>query len=221
MKKNFLPFVFIGAFSILLAACSSEDLEEDNESLDTPDNGEDNGEVQEMDEEDAVAEDVEEPEAIAELHDANEEPVGTVNFHERDGNTRITAEAENLDPGFHGFHIHEEGVCEPDAEEGPFDTAEGHYSPEDNEHGEHAGDLPPLYVKEDGAVEMSIESDRFTPDELVEEETAMIIHSNPDNFAHIPDRYTSEEQDESGPDEDTLDTGDAGDRVACAVIETP
>ncbi|QQK77083.1 superoxide dismutase family protein [Salicibibacter cibarius] len=199
----------MGSLSILLVACSPEDSEEGTESLDTQSN----------DEEDTGEEETGAPDAVAELHDENDEPVGTVSFDEHDGNTMITAETENLDPGFHGFHIHEEGVCEPDAKEGPFDTAEGHYAPEDNEHGEHAGDLPPLYVKEDGTADMSVEVDNFTPDELVEEETAMIIHSDPDNFAHIPDRYTSDEQDESGPDEETLDTGDAGDRVACAVIE--
>ncbi|QQK80929.1 superoxide dismutase family protein [Salicibibacter cibi] len=215
MKKNIYSFVFVGGLSILLLACSPEGSDEGTESLDTPDNGE----AEDTNNEGTDEEAAEESDAVAELHDENEERVGTVSFNERDGDTRITAEAENLEPGFHGFHIHEEGICEPDAEEGPFDTAEGHYAPEDNEHGEHAGDLPPLYVKEDGTADMSIEVDRFTPDELVEEETAMIIHSDPDNFAHIPDRYTSEEQDESGPDEDTLDTGDAGDRVACAVIE--
>ncbi|QDI91021.1 hypothetical protein EPH95_07360 [Salicibibacter halophilus] len=216
MKKNLFSFVLAGGVSILLAACSPEDTDEEDESLD---NGEGNGEAEETDNEEA--EDAEEPDAVAELYDPDEESIGTVSFYETDGNTRISAEVENLDQGFHGFHIHEEGVCEPDAEEGPFETAEGHYAPEDNDHGEHAGDLPPLYVKEDGTADMSVEVDRFDPDELVEEETAMIVHEDPDNFANIPDRYTSDEQDEgdSGPDEDTLDTGDAGDRAACAVIE--
>ena len=44
--------------------------------------------------------------------------------------------------------------------------------------------------------------------------SAIIVHSDADNFAHIPERYA-----EDGPDEDTLKTGDAGDRTACGVVE--
>ncbi|MDD9205268.1 superoxide dismutase family protein, partial [Georgenia sp. 10Sc9-8] len=53
-----------------------------------------------------------------------------------------------------------------------------------------------------------------TVDELESEGgAALIVHSDRDNLAHIPERYASD-----GPDEDTLGTGDAGDRLACAVL---
>ncbi|SDI57996.1 superoxide dismutase family protein [Natribacillus halophilus] len=210
MKKVFYAML-AGSISLMLA-CSPEGANDSEEAEETSENDE-NGEA---------AEEEGEPGATVDLQDENEEPVGTVEFFESgDGNTLLTAEVENLDPGYHGFHIHEEGLCEPDADEGPFDTAEGHYAPEDNAHPEHAGDLPPLHVNEDETAMMSVEVDRFSPDELIEEETAMIVHEDPDNFAHIPDRYQSEDQDEPGSDEDTLDTGDAGDRLACGVIEAP
>ncbi|MBB6448362.1 Cu-Zn family superoxide dismutase [Geomicrobium halophilum] len=221
MKKRAFYLTLAGSISILLTACAPEDSgeqdsgAEENEVEDSTGEGNGNGE-----EEQGENQEANEPEAVADLQDENEEEVGTVRFFENgEGHTLVTAEAEGLEPGYHGFHIHEEGVCEADAEEGPFDSAEGHYAPEDNEHGGHAGDLPPLYVKEDGSAKMSVEVDRFTPDELVDDETAMMVHEDPDNFGHIPDRYQSEEQDESGPDEETLDTGDAGDRIACGVIE--
>ena len=41
-----------------------------------------------------------------------------------------------------------------------------------------------------------------------------MIHADRDNYANVPERYAPE-----GPDEDTTKTGDAGDRIACAVIE--
>ena len=45
-----------------------------------------------------------------------------------------------------------------------------------------------------------------------------MIHAMRDNQANIPDRYRSKGKG-AGPDAETLDTGDAGDRVACGVIK--
>jgi hypothetical protein len=41
--------------------------------------------------------------------------------------------------------------------------------------------------------------------------SAIMVHSAPDNFANIPERYGT-------PDQETLDGGDSGERVACGVI---
>jgi len=47
--------------------------------------------------------------------------------------------------------------------------------------------------------------------------TALMIHANSDNFANIPSRYAQSDG-TTGPDADTMATGDAGKRVACGVI---
>jgi superoxide dismutase, Cu-Zn family len=44
-----------------------------------------------------------------------------------------------------------------------------------------------------------------------------MVHALPDNLANIPDRYTAGGV--PGPDTATLNTGDAGGRVACGAIE--
>lgn len=157
-----------------------------------------------------------EPQAKAELKDVENKTVGTVSFLVHDGHVQIVASIEGLEPGHHGFHVHENGVCEPDAVEGPFTTAGGHFNPDGKMHSGHAGDMPSLYVNEDGSAAYSATFDRLTIDQLKEEELAVIVHSNPDNFGNIPDRYQAEGK--PGPDETTMKTGDAGDRQACGVI---
>lgn len=155
-------------------------------------------------------------EAAAEMADTEGESVGTVSFYEEDDVVRVEADIENVEAGYHGFHLHDEAVCEPEED---FTTAEGHYNPDDSDHGEHAGDMPPLLVNEDGTASLSFTTDRFTIEEMLEDEVSVMIHEDPDNFGHIPDRYVSEESGEPGPDEETHDTGDAGDRYACGIVE--
>ena len=49
----------------------------------------------------------------------------------------------------------------------------------------------------------------------------MIVHASPDNFANIPDRYHSYEENVFGPDSATRATGDAGSRAGCGVLSGP
>ncbi|SES14901.1 superoxide dismutase family protein [Salipaludibacillus aurantiacus] len=156
--------------------------------------------------------------AQAEMNNTDGEFLGTILFYEDEDRLRVEADVENLEEGYHGFHIHEEAICEPDEDE-PFSSAGGHYNPDGGNHAEHAGDMPSLYVNEDGTAKMSFKTDKFTADQILEDETVVIIHEDPDNFGHIPERYQSEESDEPGPDEETLDTGDSGARSACGVVE--
>lgn len=70
-----------------------------------------------------------------------------------------------------------------------------------------------LYVNSDGTGELTVLTDRFTLDELMDEDgSAVLVHENPDNFANIPERY-------GGPDAETLKAGDSGARIACGVVE--
>jgi len=119
----------------------------------------------------------------------------------------INLEAWDLTPGIHGFHIHEKGVCE----EPDFETAGGHFNPEDREHGfdnpegPHAGDLPNIEVDEDGKVKDDIVTELVTLQKgqensiIREGGTSLMIHADPDDYVSQP-------------------AGDAGDRVACGVI---
>lgn len=156
------------------------------------------------------------PKVEATLKDPENNSIGTVSFFENGEQIQIEAQLEGLEPGHHGFHIHENGVCEADATDGPFTTAGGHFNPDGKNHPEHAGDMPSLYVNDDGSAEYSAVFDRVTMDQLTGGKLAVVIHAGADNFGNIPDRYQAKGN--PGPDEETVKAGDAGDREACGVI---
>jgi Cu-Zn family superoxide dismutase len=118
------------------------------------------------------------------------------------GVIRVVVQAVDITPGTHAVHLHETGECE-----GDFSSAGGHIAG-DREHGlveggPHPGDLPNAYVGEDG--ELSVEY--FTVPALEFEEhlqdedgAALIVHSGADDYESQP-------------------SGDAGSRVACAVLD--
>ncbi|MDP8954963.1 MAG: superoxide dismutase family protein [Actinomycetota bacterium] len=153
------------------------------------------------------------------MADAGGADVGTVTLTPAGGATRVEAELVGLEPGFHGFHVHDVGVCEADAPDGPFTTAKGHFVGEGATHGDHDGDMPSLYVTEDGRASLAVTLDAFTVEELTGGDgAAVMVHAGADNFANVPDRYTSSESDQPGPDDMTNSTGDAGARAACGVV---
>jgi Cu-Zn family superoxide dismutase len=130
-----------------------------------------------------------------------------------EGSVVIWAQVEGLTPGFHGFHIHSVGTCDP-AGERAFASAGGHLHEEGQTHGGHIGDLPSLRANANGAAVMVVTTDGFTLADLLDEDgSAVIIHGEADNFGNIPaDRYDPD------ADETTLNTGDAGGRVGCGII---
>ena len=166
----------------------------------------------------------EEAAATADLVNVQGDPLGQAEFSFGDGTTEISVDAENLDAGFYGLHIHEIGECEPDSEApdgsdtGNFMSAGSHIPGEDGaDHPEHAGDLPVLMVNDDGTAQMSVVTDRLEESQLFDfDGAAVMIHSAPDNYGNVPERYLD---DGTTPDDDTLSTGDAGDRIGCGVIE--
>jgi len=127
---------------------------------------------------------------------------GNVLFRqEGDGNVRVTAEISGLTPGSHGFHIHEKGDCSaPDAT-----SAGGHFNPHQTQHGKagegHAGDLPSLEADANGNAKLDVVLSSIT---LAGEHSivgrGLIVHAAPDDYTTQP-------------------TGNAGARVACAVIQ--
>jgi len=148
---------------------------------------------------------------LVRLHDIDGNAVGTVRLTPiRHLLVKVRVSVHDLPAGFHGFHIHAVGTCEP-----PFTSAGGHLNPSGGSHPEHAGDMPVLYVTDGGEGKAEFITDRFTVSSLFDSDgSAIIVHAKPDNYANIPtDRYDPD------PDATTLGTGDAGPRIACGVIE--
>jgi Cu-Zn family superoxide dismutase len=139
--------------------------------------------------------------------------VGTVTLKQAGARTPVDVRASlrRLQPGFHGFHIHAVGSCvAPD-----FKSAAGHLKVGDQSHGAHAGDMSSLLVKGNGTATLRLTTDRFTLADLRDADgSAVMVHAAPDNFANIPPRYAPD-----GPDQETLDTGDSGARLACGELE--
>lgn len=148
----------------------------------------------------------------ATLRDANGTTIGRVVLTPAGESVVVSVRATRLTEGFHGFHIHAVGQCVA-----PFTTAGGHFNPTNATHGDHAGDLPSLLVMRNGTAAAAVQTDAFTISQLFDADgSAVIVHADRDNFAHIPTRYSAAGV--PGPDAATLATGDAGARVACGVV---
>lgn len=153
------------------------------------------------------------------LRDATGQQVGRVVLRPAGGATAVQVRVSDLAPGFHGFHVHSTGVCDPAAPDGPFTSAGGHFNPTGTPHGDHAGDMPVLLVMDNGTARATFLTDRFTVRDLFDADgSAIIVHAGRDNYANIPTRYHSHTEDTFGPDSATRATGDAGGRVACGVV---
>lgn len=142
-------------------------------------------------------------------------PVANAAIDFSDGYATVTVETTGggiLAPGSHGMHIHSAGKCE-----GDFASAGGHLQVAGHTGHPSSGDLTPLNIRGDGTGKVVATTDAFTESALKGPQgSALIIHQGPDNFANIPPRYTHDGV--PGPDAETLATGDAGGRVACAVL---
>ena len=132
---------------------------------------------------------------------------GAVSFYDVPGGSWVCAEVDGLPPyqpatngnpiGPHGFHIHEFGTCVIGDPQDPFQAAGEHWDPDNQPHGNHAGDFPVLFSNQ-GYARMCFFTNRFKPHQVVDR--SVIIHKNPDDYRTQP-------------------TGDAGKRLACGVIE--
>lgn len=164
----------------------------------------------------------------AELQTADGTTVATAEFDFSGGYATITVQtvaAGQLEPGFHGMHVHQVGKCEPNSvaptggAPGNFNSAGGHLQVDGNTGHPASGDLTSLQVREDGSAMLVTTTDAFTAENLTSGQgTAIIIHENADNFANIPPERYNQVNGTPGPDQTTMATGDAGGRVACGVI---
>ncbi|KGM09599.1 superoxide dismutase family protein [Cellulomonas bogoriensis] len=211
MRRTTRALLVPAAATVLLVGCTADDVEDPPGGLPAEDATTEDG---------AAGMDTE-PGATAVLRTPEGEEIGTVWLTDTGTGTEVRVQANGLEPGFRGFHIHGIGECEPDSpapddpdDVGDFLSAGGHLDLDGSDHGAHAGDLPPLLVTGQGTADLTILTDLFTIEDLLDEDgAAFMVHGERDNFAHIPERYAPD-----GPDEDTLATGDAGPRIACGVV---
>jgi superoxide dismutase, Cu-Zn family len=163
------------------------------------------------------------PTAQATVKDATGAVLGTVTLRQvRSNAVQVAVSLTRLTTGFHGFHIHTIGTCNPadvdaNGNPAPFTTAGGHFNPAAVSHGQHAGDLPALLVTARGTDTVVEVTDRFAVASLFDADgSAVIVHALPDNLANIPARYSAGGV--AGPDAATLATGDSGGRTGCGVF---
>ena len=141
------------------------------------------------------------------LRNQEKEPVGAVLFRKTGTGVQIDGRATQLEAGAHGFHVHQNGVCDPP----DFKSAGGHFNPAGSPHGgpthasekRHVGDFGNIKIEANGVghydrVDKAILLDEG-PSSIVGK--AMIIHAKADDLESQP-------------------SGAAGDRVACGVITT-
>lgn len=134
--------------------------------------------------------------------------LGTVTLSDTEYGLELAPDLSGIEPGLHGFHIHENGSCEPATTGGkmtPAGAAGGHFDPRGaGGHGlpwgeGHLGDLPPLYVQPDGTAKHPVLAPRLTVEDV--RGRALMVHAGGDNFADQP-----------------APLGGGGARVACGVI---
>lgn len=161
------------------------------------------------------------------INDASGTEIAKAELDFEDGYVKVevtTTRGGVLTPGFHGLHIHSVGKCEPNStppdggDAADFASAGGHFQVPGHDSHPASGDLSSLQVRENGDALLETTTSAFTRADLeAGSGTSIIIHSGPDNFANVPDRYRQADG-TAGPDEQTMKTGDAGSRVACGVI---
>ncbi|MBP2653748.1 MAG: superoxide dismutase (Cu-Zn) [Firmicutes bacterium] len=134
---------------------------------------------------------------------------GQVFFTAVPGGTEVCVEICNLPPyhpaqgdnpqvGPHGFHIHECGNCEICDPTNPFTSAGGHWNPNKQPHGNHAGDFPALFSNH-GYSCMTFFTDKFCVPDIIGK--SVIIHQSPDDYRTQP-------------------AGNSGKRLACGIIKS-
>ena len=133
--------------------------------------------------------------------------IGTITFQDTPQGLSVAPKLANLPSGFHGFHIHEKGSCDPAEKEGKMGAAiaaGGHFNPQHApEHGTpnegHLGDLPVLNVDSNGVAKTTVIAPRLSLANV--QGLAIMVHAGGDNYSDHPKPL-----------------GGGGDRIACGII---
>lgn len=196
MVRHILPVL---AAALLASSAYAQD--------DVQDPGEVQSQSQEQAEGQAKEQSAERRTNSASFVDAEGQENGSAELTEvASGGVLIKLEVSGLPAGqWVAFHVHETGECDAETD---HESAGGHFNPGPNEHGflvedgPHVGDMPNQYVGDDGTLRAEVFNPMVT---LAKGETsivgrALMIHGGADDYESQP-------------------SGDAGDRLACGVIE--
>lgn len=132
--------------------------------------------------------------------------IGTIALSDSERGLVLSVSVAGLPTGTHGFHVHENGRCEPGEKNGKPEAgaaAGDHYDPaatkshQGPEGQGHKGDLPALRVVQDGT-QIDVIAPRLTLQEV--RGRALIIHEGGDTYSDSPE------------------LGGGKSRIACAVI---
>ena len=134
--------------------------------------------------------------------------IGTVKVHESQYGLVFEPDLTGLTPGLHGFHVHQNPSCKPSTKDGevtPGGAAGSHLDSKNAEHHDapwgdgHMGDLPALYVNDQGEAQTPVMAPRLHLSDL--KGHALMIHAGGDNYSDNPKPL-----------------GGGGARVACGVF---
>ena len=144
--------------------------------------------------------------ATAVLKDAKGNEVGKTELTATPNGVLISLDLTAVPAGEHAFHMHAAGKCEPP----DFKSAGPHFNPDQTKHGlmnaegPHAGDMPNLHVPGDGKLQVEVLNPTVTLNKkaalLDQDGSALVIHAGVDDYVSDP-------------------AGNAGDRIACGVVE--
>lgn len=135
--------------------------------------------------------------------------LGKVTLSETSYGLQFAPALSGLKPGLHGFHVHAKGSCEPGEAEGKIvaaGAAGGHLDPHNTRKhlgpyaDGHLGDLPALYVNEQGNADYPVLAPRIKSLSEIKGK-ALMVHVGGDNHADHPQPL-----------------GGGGARFACGVI---
>jgi Cu-Zn family superoxide dismutase len=146
--------------------------------------------------------------AKATFVDAKGRNIGTATLTQTPNGVLLDLDVSGVPPGEHAFHIHETGRCDP---ADGFKSAGDHFAARAHQHGfkvqggPHAGDMMNQFVGEDGRLRAHVVNTRVTLRDgegsvFDKDGSALVVHAKADDYQSQP-------------------SGNAGDRIACAVIE--
>lgn len=126
---------------------------------------------------------------------------------------RVFINLTGVPPGMHGIHIHEKGMnCkEQTMTDNPCGCTSGHFNPTNEYHGKHCGDLCfNILANDQGVVKYEYFDEKLClfDESLDIQNITVVIHEDPDDLGILGKCRNDE----------SLKTGNAGNRIACAEI---